>query len=149
MDADFPAAHSMDTHWFAVDRDGHVACFFSGEDGAVPVVAAEQGGSDLLRRVMAIVPPGVVVFDIEGHIAPGGMNEFCRHAHQAQTRLVFLRSLEPARDEIAAGRAYEVPAATDVAVVFREAREAVMERLHRSGDCLGCIHYDPVRDDDP
>ena len=27
---DFPAAHSMDTTWFAVDRDGHVACFDSG-----------------------------------------------------------------------------------------------------------------------
>jgi hypothetical protein len=36
MDADFPAAHSMDSHWFAVDRDGNVAYFVSGEEGAVP-----------------------------------------------------------------------------------------------------------------
>ena len=36
MDMDFPAAHSMDTVWFAVDRDGHVACFDSSEDGTVP-----------------------------------------------------------------------------------------------------------------
>lgn len=35
--SDFPAAHSMDTTWFAVDRDGHVAVFDSGEAGAVPV----------------------------------------------------------------------------------------------------------------
>lgn len=34
---DFPAAHSMDTDWFAVDADGHVAALFSGEDGEVPV----------------------------------------------------------------------------------------------------------------
>src|SRR5688572_22263668 len=34
---DYPAAHSMDTFWFAVDRDGHVAMFSSGEAGAVPV----------------------------------------------------------------------------------------------------------------
>jgi hypothetical protein len=36
MEADYPAAHSMDTTWFAVDRDGHVGMFFSGESGAVP-----------------------------------------------------------------------------------------------------------------
>lgn len=44
---DVPAAHSMDTTWFAVDRDGNVAMFESGEAGAVPEAAgAEQGGLD-------------------------------------------------------------------------------------------------------
>ncbi|WP_144054064.1 hypothetical protein [Baaleninema simplex] len=33
---DFPAAHSMDTQWFAVDADGHIGCFDSGEGGAIP-----------------------------------------------------------------------------------------------------------------
>jgi hypothetical protein len=41
MDADFPAAHSMDTTWFAIDREGHVASFWSGERGAVPIAALE------------------------------------------------------------------------------------------------------------
>jgi hypothetical protein len=36
MDGDFPAAHSMDTEWFAVDAKGHVGVFISGENGAVP-----------------------------------------------------------------------------------------------------------------
>lgn len=36
MNEDFPAAHSMDTTWFAVDRDGNVGRFETGEDGAVP-----------------------------------------------------------------------------------------------------------------
>jgi hypothetical protein len=36
MDVDFPAAHSMDTNWYAIDRDGRVAAFWSGESGAVP-----------------------------------------------------------------------------------------------------------------
>lgn len=36
MEQDFPAAHSMDTTWFAVDRKGHVAVFDSGEQGWVP-----------------------------------------------------------------------------------------------------------------
>jgi hypothetical protein len=32
----FPAAHSMDTTWFAIDADGYVGVFDSGEGGAVP-----------------------------------------------------------------------------------------------------------------
>jgi hypothetical protein len=36
MEADYPAAHSMDTTWFAVDKDGNVGMFRSGENGAVP-----------------------------------------------------------------------------------------------------------------
>lgn len=43
---DFPAAHSMDTAWFAVDADGHVGRFDTGEDGALPVRAAHRGGPD-------------------------------------------------------------------------------------------------------
>jgi hypothetical protein len=33
---DFPAAHSMDTEWFAIDADGNIGIFDSGEGGAVP-----------------------------------------------------------------------------------------------------------------
>jgi hypothetical protein len=33
---DFPAAHSMDTTWFAIDADGCVGVFGSNEGGAVP-----------------------------------------------------------------------------------------------------------------
>lgn len=42
---DVPAAHSMDTTWFAVDDDGVVAIFESSEDGAVPHAAASGGGA--------------------------------------------------------------------------------------------------------
>jgi hypothetical protein len=45
MRDDFPAAHSMDTTWFAVDEDGRVARFDSGEAGAVPLEAANGGGA--------------------------------------------------------------------------------------------------------
>ncbi len=34
--SDYPAAHSMDTTWFAVDASGRVAHFDTGENGAVP-----------------------------------------------------------------------------------------------------------------
>ncbi|MBO0698384.1 MAG: hypothetical protein J2P46_08325 [Zavarzinella sp.] len=39
---DYPAAHSMDTTFYAVDAHGNVAAFFSGETGPVP-----NEGSDL------------------------------------------------------------------------------------------------------
>jgi len=44
-EGDFPAAHSMDSAWFAVDADGHVARFDTGENGAVPHAAAPGGGN--------------------------------------------------------------------------------------------------------
>jgi hypothetical protein len=44
MDTDYPAAHSMDTEWFAIDKDGHVAFFISGENGAVPNAAGPNAG---------------------------------------------------------------------------------------------------------
>ena len=34
--SDFPAAHSMDTYWFAIDADENVAVFDTGETGALP-----------------------------------------------------------------------------------------------------------------
>jgi hypothetical protein len=37
MMPDFPAAHSMDTDWFAIDADGNIGVFQSGEGGAVPL----------------------------------------------------------------------------------------------------------------
>jgi hypothetical protein len=36
METDYPAAHSQDICWFAVDEAGHVGIFDSGEDGHVP-----------------------------------------------------------------------------------------------------------------
>jgi len=49
MDTDYPAAHSMDTAFFAVDRDGHVAHFSTGEAGARPF---DAGGIDDLEELV-------------------------------------------------------------------------------------------------
>jgi hypothetical protein len=51
MDVDFPAAHSMDTQWFAVDRDGHVALFITGEAGSMPLTAGEGDVDEVLRAL--------------------------------------------------------------------------------------------------
>ncbi|HVI01975.1 MAG TPA: hypothetical protein VM869_24850 [Enhygromyxa sp.] len=42
---DYPAAHSMDTSWFAADEHGRVAVFDSDEHGAVPHAAISLGGA--------------------------------------------------------------------------------------------------------
>lgn len=44
FEEDYPAAHSMDTTWFAVDKDGFIACMESNEDGPVPVKVTEDMG---------------------------------------------------------------------------------------------------------
>jgi hypothetical protein len=62
MDADFPAAHSMDTHWFAVDGAGQVALFFTAETGFMPLGATEAESHDLIRIYRTITgkdPPGL------------------------------------------------------------------------------------------
>jgi hypothetical protein len=51
MGEDFPAAHSMDTEWFAVDRDGQVALFFTGENGSMPTGAPAVKLGEVLRTL--------------------------------------------------------------------------------------------------
>jgi len=50
MEPDYPAAHSMDTCWFAVDRDGQIAFFRSGEPGHVP----EAEDNDIFDALYAL-----------------------------------------------------------------------------------------------
>jgi hypothetical protein len=58
MNLDFPAAHSQDTEWFAVDAAGHVAVFVSGENGAVPEKAYRaEDMLALLRQMGSNLPP--------------------------------------------------------------------------------------------
>jgi hypothetical protein len=68
MDTDFPAAHSMDTHWFAVDSHGRVGLFFTGENGFIPSGANEADSYRLVEFWHAISdqdPPGVEDEDVE------------------------------------------------------------------------------------
>jgi hypothetical protein len=49
--ADYPAAHSMDTIWYAVDANGAVAVFDSAEPGPVPKLATRREDGDVPRLV--------------------------------------------------------------------------------------------------
>jgi hypothetical protein len=51
MDDDFPAAHSHDVRWFAVDQAGHVAIFWSGMMGHSPEIAENADLAQELWRL--------------------------------------------------------------------------------------------------
>ncbi len=49
---DYPAAHSMDAQWFAIDDAGEVAWLDTGESGAMPIDGLKtQGFFDMLDRL--------------------------------------------------------------------------------------------------
>ncbi|HEY8503275.1 MAG TPA: hypothetical protein VIL46_01750 [Gemmataceae bacterium] len=62
METDYPAAHSTDSTWYAVDRDGRVAVLFTGECGPIPNAAPDQDTMDLFRltRRLAGEPVGLL-----------------------------------------------------------------------------------------
>jgi hypothetical protein len=51
MDADFPAAHSMDSSWYAVDQNGNVALFITGEGGAMPEHAYSPEAAEFMEEI--------------------------------------------------------------------------------------------------
>jgi hypothetical protein len=67
---DYPAAHSMDTMWFAVDRDGNVAAFDSAEGGAVPNSALSEHEMDVLEALADIGNESEVIHAHEDHRYP-------------------------------------------------------------------------------
>lgn len=75
FDEDYPAAHSMDTTWFAVDKDGYIACMESDEVGAVPAAfGGDQGnGEDFLTALAqhkgAAIPKDFYGANSEGEFA--------------------------------------------------------------------------------
>jgi hypothetical protein len=50
MEPDYPAAHSMDASWYAVDKNGHVALFNTGAGGAIPSAAYSPEGAALFEN---------------------------------------------------------------------------------------------------
>jgi len=142
---DFPAAHSMDTTWFAVDRDGHVACFDSGEAGAVPTASFHgDAGYELRERLAEFLPRGEAAYDLAGRQTPGteGMPVF----HRANGRemdypaLLFLSSLDPVREALASGQAVQVPSADSFAVTFQHLPAELGKRIHDAGACRVCFY---------
>jgi hypothetical protein len=69
--ADLPAAHSMDTEWFAIDGHGHIGVFFSDETGQVPLAywtvwETDSNWHDLLAEIVRLASPGEIRFVADG-----------------------------------------------------------------------------------
>ena len=147
-DPDFPAAHSMDTTWFAVDRDGHVACLMSWESGAVPEAACLEPGEGhrLLEEFRsASEQHSEVVYELDGMLIPGLQPEG-QHiwqpgwaASEGPEVLMFLASLDPVREELVSGLAVALKSRGSPALRFKALTEASAARLHASGACLSCF----------
>jgi hypothetical protein len=81
MDADFPAAHSMDTRWFAIDAEGHIGYFISLEAGAVPKLARGGDSNDdrafeALDQLTGLAPVGPPRRGEYGMIDPASLGLF-------------------------------------------------------------------------
>ena len=59
-EADYPAAHSMDAHWYTVDAKGNVAVFDAGSSGPVPKKVRRHERPDLERLVRQLGGPDLV-----------------------------------------------------------------------------------------
>src|SRR4051812_14872589 len=106
---DFPAAHSMDTTWFAVDADGFVAMLISSEPGTAPSDISDPHAIDGERFVERLLP-GVketsreaaterTVYELAGF-------EAAQRGHRHYDELlVFLSSTDAVEGDVARGEA--------------------------------------------
>lgn len=129
---DFPAAHSMDTTWFAVDRDGRVALFSTGEAGAVPLGAGEN---DEMYAFLSARPA-------KGYarvVAPPRFAGASEHqARPGSSSIFYLKRADAVAAELASGVAVRIPSEGCEAVAFRSPSEELFARLHSTGECLAC-----------
>jgi hypothetical protein len=153
MDADFPAAHSMDTAFFAVDRDGHVALFDTGEAGAVPTEAPcveyDADASELYAHLESL-PPTEMMPDLLGRLLPGPFAEPHESVNpplpgHTPNIALLLTSTELVQKELAAGRAIRIATADGEAIFFRRLPPGLARRIHNAGHCRTCVQ---VWDDD-
>lgn len=80
---DFPAAHSMDTEWFAVDADGNVGIFYSCENGAVPYEDIQPPSLEDIEYFLKKLPKdetGIIHLDVESKtlVQEDSLNTFPR-----------------------------------------------------------------------
>jgi hypothetical protein len=156
---DYPAAHSMDTDWFAVDAEGGVGFFSSGEPGPVPVSVEVQGDGDgLLRQIFLTRPDLLLVNTGDGDGDGDGAADAARHFLDDEVAAevnwgqvgMLVRSADALRGVSAKfewGNPLVTNAGTYVPVCFNleDNWEGAVDRktfaeLHRAGVCHGCIN---------
>jgi hypothetical protein len=144
-----PAAHSVDTTWFAVDREGYVAVFASREAGAVPNEAYTEYSEGALR-LFDRVQRGTWLVDPAPLSAPG-RTDADRHCHgdpvgdRLHNVLMFLENQKPFRaqlkKELNRGECRKAAATTGGAVFWSDLPKERFRELHDQGLCRGCTRY--------
>lgn len=132
---DHPAAHSMDTTWFAVDRDGKVASFDTGEAGAMP---ATSGDPEEVVAHLDALPRRAARLRVR--TLPAFAGESPHRASPGHPALLHLKRAEVLAPELAAGDALRVPSEGSEAVYVASPSAGLLARVHASGECLGCAH---------
>ncbi len=128
---DYPAAHSMDTEWFGVDREGRVAIFDSMEDGAVPVSCANIYGLPI--PIERFISPCELIYDLSGYaFNTGSAGSHVQPPDQDNgwTMLLFLDDISEVQIEIHAGRATEVPCAEGRAITWSPINPQIWQLIH-------------------
>lgn len=140
MSEDFPAAHSADTTWFAIDADGHVAVFESGEAGCIPSEGVGEQGFPFEEEVRALPATGA-------RIDPAGMSAGVQPGYEhvkvgdqdgRRSILVHVADVEPVRDLLPRLEGRELPATTGTVLEIVVGDRAAFDELHTRGACLAC-----------
>lgn len=90
-DEDFPAAHSMDTQWYAVDKDGNLAHFSTGEAGSAPSSAMNSADPDSsfdVAKIVTELPSDCAVnYEVDDLVAMvgGPVFDFSWHSRQYES----------------------------------------------------------------
>lgn len=141
---DFPAAHSMDTTWFAVDKDGNVAVFETGESGAVPIdaIVDESEPSDAEEEVKSLPATGAH-HDPLGYAALAEPDR--EHISLASyagispaSLLMFVRDPAPIRELLDRLGARELPATQGACFTLEVSDPHAFAELHEREACVHC-----------
>lgn len=142
MVADYPAAHSMDTSWFAVDKEGHVACFDTGEEGLMPNCAGTQDHEAIAQWLgESALAGGMPVGQRSRALRRSGQGEHCTQAAKRPPGPVifFLTAEEAALNVAMRHRArFAHSVAGPAAVILDRVPRTLATQLHRDGVCRGC-----------
>jgi hypothetical protein len=128
--------------WYAVDRDGHVASLWSGEAGDVPTEFPESL-DQALNALIRLLPVQETIYSLQGRLTPTEEGD-CLPYHIERTGgsvLMFLSSLEPVQEDLAAGRATRLRGREAEVVWFPRLIPQTHQQVHESGACLSCFYF--------
>lgn len=149
---DFPAAHSMDTAWFAVDREGNVAVFDTGEAGAVPTEAyVGEDAYELQDALREKLPVTGLIYDVDARARFSGAQHLgSLYQPTPEWRpdlLMFLTDPDAAKPLLEGASFTEVKATQGTGLRFTNLAVPAFKALHERGLCLACTLEGGERDE--